>query len=178
MNWFKTSQQEVKDKVLVLMRSPSGGGKSTLAKELGTGGVVFSTDDYFTTPEGEYKFYGKKIGIAHEWNRKRVEKAMQDGLSPIVVDNTNIKSYEMKPSVILAKKYGYKIQFAEPNWSPKLKTPEGKWNKEFINELQKKRNLTNKTKIIPEEVVQKMIDQYDYNITEDDILKSKAPWEK
>ena len=174
MNWYKTSGE----KKLIIMRSPSGAGKSTLAQELGQGGVVLSTDDFFTTPEGEYRFDIKQLGKAHKWNQDRAAKAMEEGVSPVVIDNTNIKAHEPKSYVLAARKYGYQVEMAEPNWSPKLRTPEGKWDINFINELQRKRNETNKTKVIPQNVIQRMVDQYEYDITEDDILKSKAPWEK
>ncbi|MCX6722730.1 MAG: ATP-binding protein [Candidatus Staskawiczbacteria bacterium] len=163
MNWFKTSQSETKDKVLVVCRSPSGCGKSTLAQELGKGGVVFSTDDFWRV-EGEYRFDVRKLGIAHEWNRQRAEKAMQEGISPVVIDidNTNIKHNDFLPYLQAAKKYGYSIKYAEPSWHPDLKTPEGKWNIDFINKLQKERLLKDKTKNIPEDVVKGMVNQYEY----------------
>ena len=174
MNWYKTSNE----KKLIVMRGISGAGKSTLARELGQGGVVLSTDDFFTTPEGEYQFNVRKLGEAHKWNQNRAEQAMEKGISPIVIDNTNVRVHEAKNYVIAAQKHGYNVEIAEPNWSPELRTPEGKWNIDFINELQKRRNINNKTKIIPQDVVKRMVDQYDYDITVDDILKSKAPWEK
>jgi len=174
MNWYKTSSE----KKLIIMRSPSGAGKSTLAQELGSGGVVLSTDDFFTTPEGEYQFNLRNLGKAHKWNQDRAAKAMEEGISPVVIDNTNVKAFEIRSYLLAGKKYGYEMEMAEPNWSPELRTPEGKWDINFINELQKRRNVDNKTKVIPQEVVQRMVDQYEYNITEEDILNSKAPWER
>ena len=168
MNWYKISQTET-EKKLIICRGISGSGKSTLAKELGKGGVVYSSDDFFIQ-NGKYVFDAKKLGEAHKWNQNRVEEAMKQGMSPIVADNTNTMKFEIKPYLQLAMRYGYKTEFAQPNWHPDLYTPEGKWNFDFL----KGRN----THGVPDEALKKMIDRFQYNLTEEEILTSKAPWEK
>ena len=172
MNWYRKGQKMKYEKTLIICRGVSGSGKSTLAQELGKGGVVLSSDDFFTTPTGEYVFDVSKLRAAHDWNQKRAEDAMRNGVSPIVIDNTNTTAKEIFVYVKLGKTYGYDIKFAEPNWHPNLRTPDGKWNFDFINKMQQERNKKNKTKIIPESVVRNMIDRYQYNLTEDDVLKS------
>jgi NEDD4-binding protein 2 len=144
------------------MRGLPGSGKSTLAKELGKNGVVFSTDDFFMD-QGEYKFNPNLLGKYHQLNYEKTVEAMQKGLSPIVVDNTNTQPFEMKNYVHAAEKYGYSIEFKEPQ-------TEWAWN---ANELAK-RNTHN----VPVETIQKMVDRYDRNIDLDYIKNSKAPWEK
>jgi len=151
-------------KKLILARGVSGSGKSTLAQELGQGGTVFSTDEFFMR-NGNYQFDPDKIQEAHQWNQKRTEQAMQDGLSPIVIDNTNLRFWEMKPYVETAQKYGYSVEFAEPDWHPDLKDDKGRWNFDFL----KGRNVHD----VPDDVLQEMINSYEHNPTVDDVLRSK-----
>lgn len=161
MKVIKTSNK----KVLYVLRGLPGSGKSTKAKELaGDTTNIFSTDDFFINPKnGKYEFDPKLIHQNHSLNVKRTEEAMVNGVTPIVVDNTNIKFYEMKRYIILAQKYGYEVEFHEPD------TP---WARD-AEELAKRN-----THGVPQHSIQRMIDRWDYNPTIEDILKSKAPWEK
>ena len=47
---------------------------------------------------------------AHQWNQKRFRGALELGISPIVVDNTNILHVHMDPYIDLAQQYGYDIE--------------------------------------------------------------------
>ena len=58
------------------MRGCSGSGKSTLAQELGKGGIVLSSDDFFMV-NGKYEFDKEGQSYAHSWNQDRAEKAMR-----------------------------------------------------------------------------------------------------
>lgn len=104
------------DKRLILMRGISGSGKSTKAKQLGIGGAVYSTDDFFYSG-GKYNFDSLKLGEYHKKNIVQVEAAMIRGITPIVVDNTNTTAPEMKPYVLLADKHGYSVTFEKPDTS-------------------------------------------------------------
>jgi len=167
--------QKTEEKVLYILRGPSGSGKSTLANSLNPE-VVFSTDDYFME-DGIYNWSVDKLKQAHQWNQKRAEKAMQYGFSPIVIDNTFTRAYEAKFYVQKAKEHGYKVKIIEPNWSSELKDKEGKWNANFIEKLQNSPERIKQKKSLPRNVVDKMVNRYEYDITEKDILNSKAPWE-
>jgi len=178
MNWYKTSAFTDKGRVLILMRSPSCAGKSTLAQELGKGGVVFSTDDFFMK-DGEYKFNPNLIGIFHKWNFNRTKQAMDKSISPIVVDNTNTTLKEILPYLDAARNHGYEVKYAYPDWHPDLKTPEGKWNYDFIIQQQRNKNRIDINKKVPEEVVKRQIGRFEYQLTNetdeqfsDRILKS------
>ncbi|TMS07765.1 NEDD4-binding protein 2-like 2 [Larimichthys crocea] len=90
--------------VLILMRGLPGSGKSTLARELlstGPSGLILSTDDFFAHRDG-YRYEAGLLHAAHEWNQRRAKDAMDDGRSPIIIDNTNIQAWEMKPYVQMA----------------------------------------------------------------------------
>jgi len=165
-NWYKESQEQ---KTLIIIRGISGSGKSTLANDLGKDGVVLSTDDYFYDDDGNYDFDPKKLGQAHEWNRDRTEEVMQNGSPLVVIDNTNVRMWEMKNYVELAQKYGYEVKFAKPDWHSDLYNDEGKWNFDFL----KGRNKHN----VPDHTLQKMINKFEYDPTVEKVLDSKAPWE-
>lgn len=100
-------------KKLIINRGIPGSGKSTSAKKLAPKEQIFSTDDYFMK-NGKYIFDGKKIGVAHEWNTDRVDKAMQSELSPIILDNTNIRKGDFKRYLQLAKAHGYEVSYNLP----------------------------------------------------------------
>jgi len=170
-NWDKEAQES---KILTIIRGVSGAGKSTLAKELGKEGVILSTDDYFNDEDGNYNFDPKKLSVAHKWNQDRTEEVMQNGAPLVVIDNTNVKFNEFFPYLKLAKKYGYTIKYASPNWNEDLKTPEGKWNFDFLSKQQQNKDRQNVNKTIPNHVIQRQIDRYQYrhpNETDDDLSK-------
>ena len=168
MNWYKKSQSETGEKLLFIARGVPGSGKSSLAKKLGQGGVILSTDDFFMQ-NGKYNFDPSKLSQAHQWNRDRARKVMSEGISPVVIDNTNTKNFEYRDYYKMGQEFGYNIKLVEPNWSPELKTPEGKWNVDFLAG----KNIHG----VDRKVLERMVNNYDYNPTEEDILKSKAPWE-
>lgn len=131
-------------KRMVIVRGISGSGKSTLARELGKGGVVLSTDDFFMV-KGEYRFDRNLLGRAHAWNQNRTLYALERGVSPVVIDNTNVAWEDFKPYVNMAKIRGYEVSYAEPD------TP---W-KFDVDELTR-RNTHN----VPREAIQKMLDRW------------------
>ncbi|NXT05348.1 N42L2 protein, partial [Prunella fulvescens] len=109
---FSSSQ-----KLLLILRGLPGSGKSTLSRVLlgrSCDGIVLSTDDYFRQQYG-YTYNAAQLGDAHEWNRKRAKQAMEQGKSPVIIDNTNTQAWEMKPYVEVALEKGYRVEFHEPD---------------------------------------------------------------
>ena len=117
-------------RVLIVMRGVPGSGKSHKAKQLkGDTGVIFSTDDFWGDDDESYKAnwakaqadgtVWQKLGEYHGKNLARAVAAMDQGISPIIIDNTNIKPKAFKPYVEEAKKRGYSIRIEEsdlPQW--------------------------------------------------------------
>jgi predicted kinase len=151
--WYKLANT----KILYIMRGPSGAGKSTLAKKLGIDGLTLSTDDFWMK-NGKYEFDIKRLGEAHQWNQERAEKYMSQGISPIIIDNTNIEAWEMKPYVLKAREHGYTVKLVPVEI------------KNTAKELAE-RNVHN----VPEAAIQRMLDKYNPNISEEDILNSERP---
>ncbi|NXM86078.1 N4BP2 protein, partial [Oenanthe oenanthe] len=148
--------------VLVLLRGVPGSGKSYLARNLledNPGGIILSTDDYFYK-HGQYHYDPDCLGEAHDWNRKRAKEAFEMRISPIIIDNTNIQAWEMKPYVTLAQQFKYKVMFREPDT----------WWKFKPKELER-RNIhgVSKEKII------RMLERFERCLTVRSILDSSVP---
>lgn len=133
------------EKIMYLMRGLPGSGKSTLAKELSGNdpSKVFSTDEFFETQVKG--FDGALLHRAHQWNENRARKAMIEGVSPIVVDNTNIVLRDAKTYLEMAKANGYRIEIREPQ------TP---WSKN-VDEL-----VSRNTHSVPRATIERMLKRY------------------
>lgn len=99
---------------LVIMRGIPGSGKSTMAKSLVREGRIHSTDDVIES-QGDYdKFFVDMkeskdfapLARAHSTNYKNIVKSISEGVSPVIVDNTNIKANEAKQIVVKALEMG------------------------------------------------------------------------
>ena len=94
------------EKILYIVRGCPNAGKSTFAKTLG--GIHFEADMFFIK-DGEYKFDGSKIKLAHNWCMIQTQKAMVDDEPKIVVSNTFTQEWEMETYFKLAEENGYKV---------------------------------------------------------------------
>ena len=100
---------------LIIMRGIPGAGKSTKAKSLVGQGKIHSTDDLIEK-SGDYReFFAKMIasgdfsllGKTHSQNLKDAIESMKAGVSPVIVDNTNIRHNEPKAYVKAALEMGF-----------------------------------------------------------------------
>ena len=176
MNWYKrilTSENKSDifpnmKKEMIITRGCPASGKSFLANQLaGETGEVFSADDYHINPQTKkYDWKPENVKAAHQWNHKRVSDAINKGISPIVIDNTHIKRWELlalKPLVEHAQQNGYNVRIEEPN--PNWYHWETAFNPEELYERNKG------THNVPLESIRKMVENYEPNITIKDILK-------
>ncbi|XP_029767821.1 uncharacterized protein LOC112117333 [Terrapene carolina triunguis] len=149
-------------KLLLILRGLPGSGKTTLSHILlgqNRDGVVFSTDDYFRQQDG-YTYNVAQLGDAHDWNQKRAKQAMDQGRSPIIIDNTNTQAWEMKPYVETALGKGYRVEFHEPDT----------WWKFDPEELEKRNKHG-----VPREKIAQMLERYEYQISISVVMNSVEP---
>lgn len=152
-------------RVMILMRGAPGSGKSHLAKTVldrtmdgDYGNHIFSTDDFFYDNRAkQYNFDRQKLPEAHEKNQFRVTQRALNGWSPIIVDNTNVKLWEMFPYVKEGIKNGYLIRILEPNtpWSQSVGQL-SKRNKHQVNGDAISRMLINFEKATVDELLRSM----------------------
>jgi NEDD4-binding protein 2 len=151
---------------LILMRGVSGSGKSTLAEKICAEqdfAVIVSTDDFFMV-DGEYRFDPKRLGEYHGHNVRRTEDAMVEKCPCIIVDNTNTQAWEMKPYVELAVTHGYTVKIVEPE------------PVSFEELMARQAQRADQNKALPAEVVKRMLDRFERNVTVETILASKRPF--
>ena len=107
-------------KKLIIMRGLPGSGKSTLAKK--QKGVICSADDYFTDMWGRYHFDAAKLPYAHFECRRKAYRLMREGISTVVIDNTNIYKSNSSFYVESAQEFGYTVEYLSPTtpwaWDP------------------------------------------------------------
>lgn len=110
-------------RVMICMRGAPGSGKSHLARTIIDRTVndgnyhehIFSADDHFYDRQtGLYTYDRTRLRQAHNSNKFRVARHAQNGWSPIIVDNTNMKLWEMFAYVKEGIRNGYVIKIIEP----------------------------------------------------------------
>lgn len=107
-------------KITYIMRGVPGSGKSTIALSLAYGkeeiydscGKVVSADDFFMR-NGKYEYSPKDIGTAHSYCKANFLIAAKEGVTPIVVDNTNIKRADFEWYERTAAAEGYEVIIVE-----------------------------------------------------------------
>jgi len=100
---------------LIVMRGIPGAGKSTETKKRIGNGVSHSTDDLIEKAGDYNEFFAAMIAAGdfsplskmHAQNVKNAIASMNSGVSPVIIDNTNIKMNEPKQIVVAALKMGF-----------------------------------------------------------------------
>jgi NEDD4-binding protein 2 len=103
------------DQKLIIMRGCPGSGKSTLANKLRANGIIHSTDELWEAT-GDYLAAFKRMNDTGDWsdhgkmhhkNFLNAKKSMKGGLTPVVIDNTNLRPNEARNYVECALKLGF-----------------------------------------------------------------------
>ena len=145
-----TVKQIVCSQVMFLMRGLPGSGKSTIVRSLkalyGKNATVCSADYFFYNDQGEYQFDEKLLAAAHSSCQQKAKEACSKGSPAVIIDNTNVKKWEMKFYLQQANICGYVVILVEP------KTP-WKFN---ANELFKRNHHD-----VPLEVLRKKVLAFD-----------------
>ncbi|EGU39553.1 hypothetical protein VII00023_10499 [Vibrio ichthyoenteri ATCC 700023] len=95
---------------LTLIRGLPGSGKSTLAQTYQA--VHFEADMYFELATGEYQFDPLQLEAAHQWCQAQTEDALKNG-QDVVVSNTFVRRWEIKPYYQMAKRLGAELEVIE-----------------------------------------------------------------
>jgi len=172
MSWYNKHLQSesghgiipAMNKEFILLRGLPGSGKSTLATQLaGDTGQQFAADDYFMDEQGNYNWSGDKVSEAHQWNHRRILNAIDQGVSPVIMDNTNVSKWDLKqakPLVEYAESKGYNVRIEQ------AQTP---WAFD-VNELAKRN-----THKVPLEAIQAKLNKWYPNPTVEDIRNGFEP---
>lgn len=101
---------------LYIIRGLPGSGKSTLALSLlnTTRDMRHVEADMFFMKDGIYQFDPTQLKDAHAWCQGVVKDYMEFGI-PVVVSNSFVKLWEMKPYLDMAQKHNYNVQVIECN---------------------------------------------------------------
>lgn len=100
-------------KKCVIMRGIPGSGKSTRSRELaGEAGVIHSTDEYFMK-DGEHCWDPTRLGRNHMLNYQAFMKSVLAGVTPVIVDNTNIRRRDFYQYETFATMHGYEVELVE-----------------------------------------------------------------
>jgi len=117
-------------KQVVILSGLPGSGKSTYTAKLKSLAlsnrqdyVVCSADHFFEDEEGNYNFDPSKIGEAHGACYRKFIEAVQTTRTYgalIVVDNTNLSSWEISPYMAGANAYSFDVKVVKVRCDPEL----------------------------------------------------------
>lgn len=182
-----------KNKVVIILRSLPGAGKTYKAKQLlvkfgGDENHIFSADKYFEhVAEREFiEKYGRKpndkelqvgykkvwnprsLGTAHRYCFEEFKKAVDLGINPAIVDNTNTTKSQFERYCKYAEDNDYRIRIEEPEspWWKEAREDLGNTKIKYSNKLKqlKKDLIEHGTHGVPADVIENLIDNVWQNI--------------
>ena len=155
---------------LIIMVGIPGSGKSTMAKSIVGNGIIHSTDDLIEA-NGDYNDFFREmkeknnfsaLSQMHKRNLSNAINSMEAGITPLIIDNTNLSPSESKNYVMSALEVGFddnNIKFIDIGTN-------GLSAQELAN-----RNTHN----VPLDKIKSMIDKYNSHrpITLEKVIKSE-----
>jgi hypothetical protein len=99
------------DVTLLIIRGLPGSGKTTLAKSL-PAFDHFEADQFFTGPDGIYRYDRTRIADAHIWCQAKAKKSLKEGRS-VVIANTFSRLHELTQYINLGYESGATIHVIE-----------------------------------------------------------------
>ena len=168
------------EKIVYLMRGLPSCGKSFKAKELAAdGGVICETDEYFYTQVGndpaKYNYRHELQQAACDWNFQRFCKAVDEGITPVIVDRGNSRSLESQRYVRYAVEHGYRVELVEPQtwWWQEIRVllKYRRLTRPALYEwAEKLSEMSRETHRVPASTIRDWMDGWKWDLTVDDIL--------
>lgn len=107
----KNTRRPNNEITLVIIRGPTGSGKTTFAKRHfrdGKNYKVFAADDYMVNTDGNFEFNPSLLNYSHAKCFKHARRALQKGYD-VAIHNSAISKMEMQPLYDLTKG-GYNLE--------------------------------------------------------------------
>jgi hypothetical protein len=162
------------------MRGLPSCGKSTKAKQLvAGGGLICETDEYFHTRVGndptKYNYRRELQQAACDWNFDRFCRAVDEGISPIVVDRGNSRSLESRRYVRYAVERGYRVEMVEPDswWWQEIRVllKYRRLTKPALYEwAEKLSEMSRESHRVPASTIRDWMDKWKWDLTVEEIL--------
>lgn len=118
---------------------------------------ILSADKFFINKRGQYNFDPTKLPEAHQFTQRQFTQLACQGVSPLIVDNTNMCYWEMYYYLQVAVQYKYHVEIMEPA-TPWKTTPA----------LLKQKNIHS----VPEATIINMRSKYEAGGTIADLLRT------
>ncbi|XP_064817435.1 uncharacterized protein LOC135534328 [Oncorhynchus masou masou] len=117
-------------------------------------------DPYTLTPLHPNHVNGLCFPLNNTVFMSSAQEVMEASFSPVIIDNTNMQGWEMKPYVTMALRHNYKVLFREPST----------WWKNKPRELERRTRHSVKA-----EKIRWMMENYDRHVTIHSIMGSSHP---
>ena len=168
------------EKIVYLMRGLPSCGKSHKSKQLSqAGGLICETDEYFHTQVGDdpskYNYRKDLQQAACDWNFLRFCRAVEEGISPIIVDRGNSRSLESRRYARFAVSHGYRVEMAEPDswWWQEIRVllKYKRMTKPALYEwAEKLSEMSRSTHRVPASTIRDWMDKWKWDLTVEEIL--------